>query len=245
MSEVDPAQTGRDPYPHAIPFTARQRRELKKLGVPDLAIRVIEVEALPRARRLLRKPARMSDVRDELRQVEGAIKAARQAIDRLLSDSDASPILRDAQRAIGGNSDRVHSDRIMLKRASEALAPALEAMTFAVENLSKSPTRYKAASPLPVELIHDALEKGCWYSDMPFEPRKGKRHAGLPAVAPHLQPSASPTSAFRKIVGLCYEQLGMEAADPERAITAYLKRHNASADDMAAQIRRTEPPATT
>jgi hypothetical protein len=230
-------------YPHAIRFTASQRRELRQLGVPDVAIEVIEVEALPRARRALVRPAPILEVREELVRAEAAVREAHKALEDLLVSSDL-PSRRDARRYINGGGARHLFDGIDLNNASKALVPAQQVLARAIARLPNEPVRHKTAADLPVEFIHDALQTGCSYSGMPFEHQKGRRR-GLSLVAPKFRPSASPTSPFRQIVGICYERIGMPASDPERAIKSYVKRWTEFTDSLAREIRGTEPPPET
>jgi hypothetical protein len=206
----------------ALCFTAAQRAELQRLGVPDVAIRMLEVRGVPFIRKCLEPPPRMSDVRAELRKTQKAILAAHEAIERLFNPPANAPHVKGAAEALTGSGRRHLHGGIPLNRASEALIPAGKVIASAIARLPKTPSRYKAANPRPVDEIADLLHQGCQWAGLPAVPVEG----GLPGqitFTPHLQPSASPTSAFRRIVGICYERAGFPTTDPERAIKAYIK----------------------
>ena len=238
----DPPPFDSSKYPHAIRFSPDQRRELLRLGVPEMAIQVIEVEALPAARRRLVRQAPMREVRKELQHVETAVREARNALEALLTPSKVAS-MRDAQTLLIGGGYRYQQDGIPLNRASQALVPALEVLAVAIKQLPEKPVRHRLADDRPVYLIHDALQKGCLFAGMPFVEVKRGRLAGLSLIAPELRPSTSPTSPFRQIVCICYERLGMPTADPERAVKAFVRRWVRLGEDMAASIRGTEPPS--
>lgn len=68
--------------------------------------------------------------------------------------------------------------------------------------------------PYPVELIHNALHAGV------IAERHEPDHD-------FMRPSSSPTSPFRRMIGLCYEAIDAPHADPERAIKAFMKKWTA------------------
>lgn len=197
--------------PKRVRFTAEQKRELHRLGVPEQAIARLEQEAMPQVRRfVLQRPPRRRDVLAELRGLEDSMRSARDAIERFQDWTHESPPLRYARAAVPGGEHPQIRDGIRLHRASMALADALDAITEAIERLPAGPTRHQVASPRVVELLHDTL-------------KVGMIAAGLDPGTHPIRPSASPTSRFRKFIGICFEAIGARNVDPERAIKAYVK----------------------
>lgn len=194
-----------------IRFSGRQRAELLALGLDPQAIDQIETEALPMvADRLLNPPPARNDVLDELRGLSAALGKARDAVERLLNADDRVPHLLAAKRAIRGGGVRYQMGGMRLDEASQAMAAGLGEVAAAVDRLrQQGPARHQSADPFPIERIHRAV-------------LRARVHAGEDVGAADIVPSASPTSAFRKMVGICYEAIGAPNADPERAIKAYV-----------------------
>lgn len=221
-----PVRWPRQALEGALRFTPAQRAALQAVAVPSIAIKLLEVQGLPAIRRHLEPPPRMEDVRAELRKTQAAILAAHEAIERLFNPPDSLPHVKGAARALTEGGARYRYGGIPLNRASEALVPAGQVIASAIARLPKLPTRHKAASPGPVDMIERLLQQGCQLAGLPAVSVRG----GLPqqvTFMPHLKPSASPTSAFRQVVGICYERAGFANTDPERAIRAFIRRNRA------------------
>lgn len=198
-----------------VRFEPHQRVELLRLGLVNEAIDQIEVDALPRAQFIIKPDPPLGSVRDELSDVAQAIGGAQSAIEKLLSATEAAPhrlaalqlvaavALPDRRRHIFGGA--------RLQDAFKSLAKAMEVVEDAMAEIPPGPIRHRTASDLPIDLIHSALQLGFIF-------------AGREPLHPTLRPSASPTSAFRRIIGICYEAIGAGSNDPERAIKAFVKR---------------------
>lgn len=197
-----------------IHFKPDQRAELLRLGLPDSAIEQLEFDGLPLAKhRLTREPAR-NEVLDELRDVGKAIDDARNKIERLLSAPRAVPHLWAARMQIAGGGRRHVMDGIRLNEASSALERARGVVDDAMARVPAEPVRHRVASDFPIEAIHSAVQLGFIV-------------AGQEPIGPGLKPSASPTSKFRRMIGICYEAIDAPTTDPERALKAYTKRWRA------------------
>jgi hypothetical protein len=216
-----PIRWSKQELTRALWFTPAQRAELEQLGVPAIAIKLLEVQGLPSIRKYLQPPPRRAEVRNELLKAQAAILAAHEAIERLLTPSDL-PHLKGASQALKGLGVRHLEHGIPLNRASEALIPASKVIASVIAHQSKEPSRYKAASPRPILEIDKLLLQGCEWAGLPAVPVKGDLPSQI-TFLPHLMPSASPTSAFRRLVGICYERAGLKNTDPERAIKAYIR----------------------
>lgn len=199
-----------------------------KLGVVAEAIDRIEVEAMPQASVMLKRRLPKTDTLDELSSVATALDWARGAIERLLDASAASPHRLAARKLIPGGGHRQKMGGITLDQASKSLAVALEVVYEAIARLPTGPVRHQAANPYPIELIHRAMQLGSMLS-------------GAEPVPARLKPSVSPTSAFRRVVGICYEAMNEPTADPERALKAFVKGWREESKQMEQQTRGTEP----
>lgn len=193
-----------------IRFTAQQRADLLQMGLVAQSIEALETEALPRARHALSRQPPKSAVLDELTAVDKSLTDARNAIARLLNATDAVPHLKAARSSIHGNGYRHLFGGLRLDETSKSLTVAIGVVADAIANLPEGPVRHQTASAYPIKLIFNAVQFG-------------SAVAGRNPVVRELKPSASPTSAFRKMVGICYEAIGAATTDPERAIKAYLK----------------------
>ncbi len=197
-----------------IPFKPDQRAELLRLGLPVSVIDFIEIDGLPLAQyRLTREPPH-GDVLAELRAVGKAIDEARNGIERLLNATRAVPHLWSARMQIVGGGRRHVMDGIRLNASSTSLETARGVIDDAIARVPLEPVRHRAASHLPIEAIYDAVQLGLIL-------------AGREPVAPGLKPSVSPTSKFRRLIGICYEAIDAPTTDPERAIRAYIKKWRA------------------
>lgn len=203
-----------------IRFASHQSAELLKLGLAQEAIDRIEVEGLPLAKAALEREPPRADVRDELQAVAEALSKARRAVERLLNATAAVPHLKAARLKIAGGGRRYQMGGMRLDETSKSLATAIDVVSEAISRLPPEPMRHQSADPLPIKFIHSALQFG---SIM----------AGLGPLLPRLlKPSSSPTSAFRRMVGICYEAIDAPSTDPERAIKAYVKQWRALQDHI-------------
>jgi hypothetical protein len=66
--------------------------------------------------------------------------------------------------------------------------------------------------------------------------------AGLTPLSRRLKPSASPTSKFRKWIGICYEAMDQPSTDPVRGIKAFVKEWQAMGQLHKRLTGSTEPP---
>lgn len=212
---------------HRVPFSKHQRDELQSLGVCATAIDCIEVEALPTARLFLKRPPRKNDVRAELHDLHKALAGAHDAIERLLNATHAVPHLKAAAAVLTAAQGRHIMGGIRLNEASKALAVSIKLVSDGLEQMPPGPLRHRSADPFPVELIHDALQKG------EFSETGDVESLGI-------WPSASPTSPFRRLIGICYEAIGAQHADPERAVKAYVKTWSALHKYLVSQGAVTE-----
>jgi len=195
-----------------IQFTEQQRRDLSKLGLPVEVIDAIEIDALPRAKEIiLRREPRRTEVIDELQSVRRALSDARDAVERLLAAPRSVSHLSEARANIGGRAYRYADDRMALKRTLAGLAESVKVMDRAIAAVPLGSTRHRSANTRAIETIHDALQLASDGAGFEFHP-------------PGLEPSSSPTSAFRKMIGICYEVMDTKHPDPERALRAYLKQ---------------------
>lgn len=193
-----------------IRFNTDQRAELLRLRLLDSVIDHLESDGLPLAQyRLTREPPR-GDVLDELRAVGKTINEARIEIERLLNATRAVPHLWTARSQISGGGRRHVMGGIVLNQTSKSLATALAVIDEAIAAIPTKPVRHHDASDFPIKAIYSAVQRGFVM-------------AGQEPVAPGLKPSASPTSKFRRLIGICYEAIGAPTDDPERAIKAYVK----------------------
>lgn len=79
-----------------------------------------------------------------------------------------------------------------------------------MRQLPSEPVRHRDASYLPIRAIYSTVQAGFIL-------------AGQESAAPGIKPSASPTSKFRRLIGICYEAIDAPTTDPERAIRAYVR----------------------
>jgi len=204
-----------------IRFNPNQRAELLRLGLVPECVDQIEQEGLPQAKLFLEREPPRADVRAELQGLRDALGEAREAIERLLEAKDTVPHLYAARRKIYGGGQRHMMGGLRLDETSKSLQTAVGVVSEALDRLPPEPVRHQSADPFPIERIHSAVQLGLIRALR--EPQD-----------PHLRPSNSPTSAFRRIVGVCYEAIGAPTSDPERAIKAYVKEWRA----LAAHIER-------
>lgn len=217
---------------HSIPFLPHQREELLRIGVQGQAISCIEIEALPMARRFLTRPPRKKDVLDELHGLQKKLAEAHTAVERLLDANAAVPHLREAQAFLAASQGRHALGGLRLHRTSRSLAEAIDIVTAGIATIPPGPLRHRSADPYPIKLIHSALQHAAMFE------------SGDPALV-GLEPSSSPASPFRRLVGICYDAIGVKHADPERALKAYMKAWRALEKHLENAGLGTERPAKT
>ena len=193
-----------------IRFNPVQRAELLRLGLLDSVIDHVETDGLPLGQYRLTREPRRGDVLDELRTVGKAIAEARTVIERLLNATRAVPHLWAARRQIPGGGRRHVMGGMRLNETSKSLATAQEVIGEAIAGIPSQPVRHRDASDFPIKAIYSAVQTGF-------------AMAGQDPGAPGLKPSASPTSKFRRLIGICYAAIGAPTDDPDRAIKAYVK----------------------
>lgn len=181
-----------------------------RFGLPAVTILELETETLPWAHRALSRDPPRRDVLDELRLVEKALSQARSAVERLLDAPKSVPHLHAARSYVEGGGHRHMSGGMRLNETSKSLAVAVKVVADAIEKVPRLPVRHQVADPFPIDRIYMAVQHGFVFPD-------GNE------VPPKLRPSTSPTSAFRRMIGVCYEAMAVPNADPERAIKAYSK----------------------
>ena len=217
---------------HRIPFNIHQRQELAALGLTDKMMEYIEIEALTTAREMLKRPPRNEDVRGELVHLQKKLTEARDAIERLLEAPREVAHLRAARGMLTAGQGRYAMGGIRLNESSKSLAVAIQLLETGIAQVPSKPLRHRSADAYPVELIYTALQGGVIAErgepDLEFMP-----------------PSASPTSPFRRMIGVCYEAIGAPHTDPERAIKAYMKKWAALHKHLVSLELVTERPRKT
>ncbi len=216
--------------------------ELKELGVSAQQIITIE-KALVFVRGLLVPPAANNETLSLLRDVEKSACKLAQKLRQLGTPSNEGGQNSARQKAANLLASGYWDTRPMDEGPTiiGAFCPRLEALADAAISARDSvpkakPARYKAADPEPVRRIDYALVEG-WQiqhrsSTVWLDPAEQTDLDA--AIAAHvsicekaqpypenLLPSASLTSAFWRIVGICYATVGRNA-NPERAIKAYV-----------------------
>jgi hypothetical protein len=200
-------------------FDEKQRDELVRRGLCAEQIAAIE-EILPTAAALIEQPARMGHVRERLTELSTQIAASCQAVTNLLDAGRST--LPDSREAlfwaqIADFNLHRNTDTRTLHNAVAALNLARTVIDRAITELPREQRRSRQASPAAVALIDRALLDGLV-------------KAG--AVRDMLKRSSSPGSAYRDIIGICYQAMGQSTHDPERAIRAFIalkKSQNAQA----------------
>ena len=211
-----------------IRFKKRHREELLEMGLTPQAIEQIEVEGLPLAMAVLEREPRRAEVRGELQSLSDALTEARTAVERLLNATATVPHLNAARLKIAGGGRRNVMGGMRLNETSQSLATAAEVVAEALKKLPDEPVRHLSADPLPIKLIHRALQFGSII-------------AGLEPLNPNLKPSSSPASPFRRLMGICYEAINAPTNDPERALKAYVSKWRALQEHIDRTGFGTEP----
>jgi hypothetical protein len=198
-------------------FSQTQRDDLSKLGVTNHQLQQLGM-VLPIVRNEHAQPKAIADNLREIVQLatELSRKLSRpdKTVDQVVALLDAHFWEAEQERT------RTNSEETLPigKHVSDRYLPRLiELMDAAKVELERAPKarrgRPNTASPSPVRAIHNALRIG-WRST----------HCRDNDPYPNaLKPSKNDTSAFYKIVSICYEAVDGNP-DPERAIKAYLKQ---------------------
>ncbi len=206
-------------------FVPEHRIQLKKLGLIEAQIDALESK-LPLCRAILSHASPLQDVRDKLETLSRALESAQNAMSILLN---ATPLALATHEALQWLIEADEDGDI--EGAMRAVALAQSVVQRAQESLPQGQRRHRA-DILPVRLIAEALLSGFIRGtppvpciDMVLSPEFIKENPNYVAyVLPPftLKQSSSSESAFRKIVGICYEAMSQKNTDPERAIKAFL-----------------------
>jgi len=226
-------------------FSQQDRKSLKKLGVVEAQIEQLRYARLT-VRLSVSQPAARNDIADLLNDV--AIMA-----ESLLRKTGAISAQSTAAHAVAhslieqGYWNTIPDDSG--GQSFHCLAPRLRALRDAAskgkDELSPRPSRYRSANPQPVHSIAEALVFG-WskehgsnvYKSQLVDGKEVMTYCNGPQRKPYpdtLTPSAADGSAFRKIVGICYEAEGGNS-DPLAAIKAYLRKERESREEAMAAL---------
>lgn len=198
-----------------VPFSFAQKRSLWRLGLIDAQIHQLETVGLPTAIAwfTLTSPARQQDVAYELSLLAKTLKTANKKMARLVTASAANKALFEVQQRIFKAAYDTKHHLEIIKSTNVELGKALAVVERATIDLPRAQRRNQTASPQPVKIIDDALCRGF-----------ANGHPPDRAIPPYtLRRSSSPTSAYRKIIRICYQAMGQKNADPERAIKAFIR----------------------
>lgn len=213
-------------------FSTENRARLKALGVVDAQIEQLRYACLT-VSLFVSRPAARNDV-------AGLLDDLGKLADKLLRKAEAIERKATAAHALAhalleqGYWSACPDDRG--GTSFHCVAPRLTALRDAAragkQQLPRSPSRPRSANPRPVRAISDALlygwtkEYGSNVYSVRYEGgeeirtyRNGPQRKPYPAA---LGASAADGSAFRAIVGICYETVGGNP-DPLAAIRSYLK----------------------
>jgi hypothetical protein len=192
-------------------FSDDQKARLRDIGLKTEQVAALDT-ALLGIRTILTMAgtqAAVVDVRSELTRLDGALLAARKAVERMQSTTKNSA-LHEAQARIAVAGYEREGSLGTLGRAYDAMAEAHALVGAAIVELPKKPTRHRTADPRPIRMIDDALARG-WGA--------AYRGASMPGLPREQVPARS---VFLKVVGICYQAVGAANTDPERAIRAYM-----------------------
>lgn len=206
-------------------FTDNQRQQLQRLGLLPQQIETLEA-SLPLSRILLKNPAPMAEVREELRDLHKAIKKVQKATAKI--SEGTTPARKEAYWRLQWAATELEREKITIvdlvglefTKPLDWLEIGHKFTENALDNLPKQQRR-KQADSRPIERIDKALLEGF-------------TKAHKPPFPPYtLKVSSSDGSTFRQIVGICYEAMGQEHCDPERAIKNYLRitKHRSGTPD--------------
>lgn len=225
-------------------FSEDQKAQLRRLGFNEQQIESLG-EALPRVVAVFRLENRLpvSDVRDELQKLQSVLRDAAKSLNRIQNATANQGALNEALTRTMYAEYLRSLEPGVLSRAHDASVEAVLAVDGAIAGMPAKPTRRKTASVRPIRIVHDAIVEG-WIA----------AHSGtvLPGLPEAQCPSSSLNSAFRQVIGVCYEAAGRgRDCDPERAIKAYLRNRKAAvqANERRTTVviikERTEPPSKT
>lgn len=191
-------------------FSKVERAELTELGLIESQIDQLQTIALPLARAWLKPLPRLQDVRDELNSLSNSMSSALASMSALLTAAAPSRGRYEALQRLVLEDFEEHGSYESIQVAHRMLLRAYSVVRRAQDSLPKTQRRQATADILPVVRINEALLSGFT-----------KGHSSpLPPYTLH--PSASPGSPFRRIVGICYEAMGLVNTDPERAIKKFI-----------------------
>jgi hypothetical protein len=180
---------------------------------------------------MLSSAASLNEVRAEFQRLHEAFQSASTAAVAVLAANAQHTAARYEllNRLIAEQYETGSSLEELLSATQRQIAADLALIERARAKLPSEQRRRRTATLLPVQRIHKALVDG-WGAahyvagaeqDGPPSPVPSSSTSSFPHV-----PSASPTSPFRQIVGICYEAItGDPEIDPERAIKAYCEWH--------------------
>jgi hypothetical protein len=163
------------------------------------------------------------DVRDKLQSLASAMESALRRMTDLPKACDFPSL--EAWNRVVATSYNASGDTRTIEQAADALASALEVVRRVQAELPKQQRRSNAASPLPVQLIHEALLRGKGKAYVRVREGEGD-DSPPPDRTPRFpfKPSIGPKSAFREVVGICYAAIrGTEGRDPQRALKNYMR----------------------
>ncbi|MBL8339527.1 MAG: hypothetical protein JNM97_22365 [Rhodoferax sp.] len=224
-----------------LKFTVKQLRQLRELGVVSEQVEALE-NILPLCRAMLRKLPPLGDVRSELLDLHKTLTRTSKALQRwerarnreLGERGDTvSTELDEAYLRVQMASYEISNDVQVLEKLLQAVHPALTCIDRAVVGLptvsstDKKLLQRRNEHPwAPIDRISQALTFGWGRAYYPI------RHGdSTPAddAAPRTAPpfphiaSTGMNSAFRQIVGICYDAMHeKQDSDPERPIKAFL-----------------------
>lgn len=215
-------------------FTAVQLRELQRLGCEPEQITELR-HAFPRIRLALHRRAARNAVKASLETVAKHADALLKELGKIAMQTDparaaANLIIEEVYWRHFPDDSGPWSAHHMLPR----LRAVADGARSGIEKLPAKPTRHHTANPLPIRAIDHALISG-WskvhvhiHHVREDTPSQWAAHAKAhPPAGPYPRrfiASDAPKSAFREVVGICYEAAGAEVdTDPLRAIRAYLK----------------------
>ena len=214
----------------SLAFSAGDRADLRRLGLISTQIAELETVALPICRAWLEPPAPMADVRKVLADTLAALKRTRTQLDRCIApgteaEKEAGTRLEVAIFDVA-QADGNQPEWDLLVTTRETLARAISLFGAATSDLPATQRRSRNASAWPIARIEKALLDG-WL--------KGQ-DLSKPLPPYTLRTSSSPTSQFRKVVGICYRTIG-QTEDPERAIKAHIRWRKALVRRESEELR--------
>lgn len=203
-------------------FTPEQRNRLIKLDVTARQITSLEEHCVI-GRAMLRKPPRVMDVRDCLKDIQKPLRTAKERWSRLVGHGHSKPLAtRAAEQRLYAATISTKISHDIIERAPNDLERLLTLLETAIKELPKT-ARWHSANPYPVAQIDRALNIAC----------EGNAHNI------HHPSSAS----FREIVGICYEAMSEgEITYPETAIKRYVQGINEEREKRWREFGFEQPP---